>query len=162
MGGPTWNIGGGLTYPCHGTAETQVATSSMINQRKLSALFLTTRSPPTQCCHSMLTSFPYTKNEKSLHFPTQSETKNEIIFSYNIWPWNTTYYIRCIIETRVQDQNYNINIKQVYRKHHCLTTCQFFFFKWCLLRLASTFGNKSKHNPLQLSSWLHLTRKKSH
>jgi len=26
----------------------------------------------------------------------------------------------------------------------------------CLLRLASTFGNKSKHNPLQLSSWLQL------
>jgi len=32
----------------------------------------------------------------------------------------------------------------------------------CLLRLASTFGNKLKHNPLQLSSWLQLTRKKSH
>jgi len=54
---------------------TQVATSSMINQHKFSVLFLTTRSPPTQCCHSVLTSFPDTKNEKSLHFPTQSETK---------------------------------------------------------------------------------------
>jgi len=28
-----------------------------------------------QCCHSVLTSFPYNKNEKSLHFPTQTETK---------------------------------------------------------------------------------------
>ena len=32
----------------------------------------------TQCCHSTLTSFPYEKNEKSLHFPTQSETTNAI------------------------------------------------------------------------------------
>ena len=32
----------------------------------------------------LLTSFPCNKNEKSLHFPTQSETKNTIIFSYNI------------------------------------------------------------------------------
>jgi len=47
-----------------------------------------------QCCHSILTSFPYNKHEKSLHFPTQSETKNAIIFSYNIWPWNTTLYTR--------------------------------------------------------------------
>jgi len=23
MGGPTWNFGGGLTYPCHGTAWVQ-------------------------------------------------------------------------------------------------------------------------------------------
>jgi len=21
MGGPTWNFGGGLTYPCHGTVK---------------------------------------------------------------------------------------------------------------------------------------------
>jgi len=46
-----------------------------------------------QCYHFTLRSFPYNKNEKSLHFPTQSETKNAIIFSYNIWSWNTTYYI---------------------------------------------------------------------
>jgi len=46
-----------------------------------------------QCCHSVL------------HFRTQAETKNAIIFNY-IWPWNTTYYIRCIIKTRVQDLNY--------------------------------------------------------
>jgi len=39
-----------------------------------------------QCCHSVLTSFTSNKNEKSLHFPTQAETKNAIIFSYNIWP----------------------------------------------------------------------------
>jgi len=35
---------------------------------------------------TLLTPFPYNKNEKSLHFPTQAETKNAIIFSYNIWP----------------------------------------------------------------------------
>jgi len=35
----------------------------------------------------MLTRFHYNKNEKSLHFPTQAETKNAIIFSYNIWPY---------------------------------------------------------------------------
>jgi len=46
----------------------------------------------------MLKSFPYNKNEKSLHFPTQAEAKNAIIFSHNIWPWNATYYIRCIIK----------------------------------------------------------------
>jgi len=56
---------------------------------------------PAQCCHSMLIRFPYNRNEKSLHFPTQAETKNAIIFSYNIWPWNTTYDIglRCIIKS---------------------------------------------------------------
>ena len=27
------------------------------------------------CCHSVLTSFFYNKNEKSLHFPTRAETK---------------------------------------------------------------------------------------
>ena len=53
----------------------------------------------TQCCHFVSTSFPYNKNEKSLHFPTQSETKNAIIFSYNTWPCNTTYYIRCMIKS---------------------------------------------------------------
>jgi len=114
-----------------------------------------------QCCHSMLTRFPYNKNEKSPHFPAQAETKNAIIFSYNIWPWNTTYYIRCIIKCKIKITC--IKLKQVYRKHHCITTCQFFSTKssQCLLRLASTFGNKSKHNLLQLSSWLHSTRKVS-
>jgi len=34
----------------------------------------------------MLTRFPYNKNEKSIHFPTQAETKNAIIFSNNISP----------------------------------------------------------------------------
>jgi len=52
---------------------------------------------PVQCCHSIFS--PYNKNEKSLHFPTQSETKNAIIFSCNIWPCNATYYIRCIIKS---------------------------------------------------------------
>ena len=113
-------------------------------------------APGWQCCHSVLTSFPYNNNEKSLHFPTQAETKNAIIFSY-IWPWNTTYYVRCIIKSAKS----KLQIKQVYRKHHCITTCQFFLLSQCLLRLTSTFGNKSKHNPLQLSSWLQLTRKKS-
>jgi len=47
----------------------------------------------------MLTRFLYNKNEKSQHFPTQAETKNAVIFSYNIWPWNTTYYIHCIIRS---------------------------------------------------------------
>ena len=32
----------------------------------------------TQCYHSTLASFPFDKNEKSLHFPTQSETKKGV------------------------------------------------------------------------------------
>jgi len=24
MGGPTWNFGGGLTYPCHGTGDLSI------------------------------------------------------------------------------------------------------------------------------------------
>jgi len=40
--------------------------------------------------HSILTSFPNSRSEKSLHFPTQSETQTTIIFIWNIWPWHTT------------------------------------------------------------------------
>jgi len=30
-----------------------------------------------QCCHSILTIFPYNKDEKSLDFPTPSDTKTQ-------------------------------------------------------------------------------------
>jgi len=176
--------------------------------------------------------FPYNRNEKSLHFPTQAEMKNAIIFSYNIWVqctirppqlpgwWRHWWRLRLKLVVR-EGRTQNLvmmsqlrheiqlikvdclyvskgihfgpqhlalkrdilvytfhnkdckikitwwcrKIKQVYRKHHSMiTTCQLFRnqLSQCLLRLVSTFGNKSKHNPFQLSSWLQLTRKKSH
>jgi len=55
-------------------------------KRQYDSLKKTTYTSGYQCCHSTLISFPYNKNEESLDVPTQSETKNAIIFNYNIWP----------------------------------------------------------------------------
>jgi len=65
-----WCLGPGTTAWLYAPYQTLILRNVKIQAQQ-------NYLPQPQCWHSMLTSFPYSKNEKSLHFPHKLKQKTQ-------------------------------------------------------------------------------------
>jgi len=57
-------------------------------------------------------------SQSQLIFFWNKKMQSAIIFCYNIWPWNTTYYINCIINSARSNLQVKYKLRASFFSHH--------------------------------------------